>query len=436
MVTGVKRRSASPGRTTSASSTPQQRRKPVPEQRPLRLAAVLFVLSMQAVTLLLALEHLPSLKSSPILVASVGVLSLAGISIGAKHAFMTCGCTFSPSAIFFAVTGWSAAIDLVLALALRGATTLGKFYVETGEEYFKSSWGYFALLWDGTAHYALQLTLAHATLLGRPCRVAGLVWAGSIINSMPVLLLGGASGVFSSHIKPSTALNAPYVLVPIAYLASILEDGRELGSAKRGVAAKDGVNGRWGDTTAVEKYFWAAFHFGAICVHALRAAVVLGSQAPLALWWGVHVDPILLMTSRASHGFVRVQCLVFFFYYVPYHAWALYDLLLVSTTNSDATTTASRAKGVRKSRRATWATIFAGGYLQAQVTFIGAAALRWVGFQPLVSEPPSEPPPCKDWLGSCQALASATQLMPHAGWALGVALIVLPAAWAVRCLRD
>ena len=155
MATGVKRRSASPGRTTSASSKPQQRRKPVPEQRPLRLAAVLFVLSMQAVTLLLALEHLPSLKSSPILVATVGVLSLAGIAVGAKHAFMTCGCTFSPSAIFFAVTGWSAAIDLVLALALRGTTTLGKFYVETGEEYFKSSWGYFALLWHGTAHYAL-----------------------------------------------------------------------------------------------------------------------------------------------------------------------------------------------------------------------------------------------------------------------------------------
>ena len=64
-------------------------------------------------------------------------------------------------------------------------------------------------MWDGTAHYALQLYLARATLLGQPCRIAGLVWAGSIINSMPVLLLGGASGVYSADIKPSTALNAP-----------------------------------------------------------------------------------------------------------------------------------------------------------------------------------------------------------------------------------
>ena len=397
------RRSTSPGRAASParvapSAAPSARATtPARQQRPTVLALVLILLSLQAVTLLFVLEFVPSLKESPLSVASVGVASLVGIAAGARYAFTYCGCQFSLSAIFFAVVCWSAAIDLLLALALRGTTVLGKFYVSTGEEYFKSSWGFFALLWDGTAHYAMQLFLAHATLLGRPRRAVGLAWAGSIINSMPVLLLGGATGIFSSHIKPATALNAPYVLVPIAYLAALIRDEGVSGKATAS-GGGGGARTRVAPMTTFEAFVWATAHVSAILVHAWRAIVVLGSQAPLALWWLLHVDPILGETARPSHGFVRVQCLVFFFYYIPYHAWALADLLF--------------GRQRHRRNRSTWAVIVAGGYAQAQATYMGAAALRWVGFAPLVAYP-----------------------LPMYGRLLGLGLATFPTMWAVRCCK-
>lgn len=250
-------------------------------------------------------------------------------------------------------------------------------------------------MWDGTAHYALQLHLARATLLGRPCRLAGLVWAGSIINSMPVLLLGGASGVYSADIKPSTALNAPYVLVPIAYLISIL-------TPKSPGAVSQDAGGRTVGPVGPSTYAWAGAHAAAIGIHSWRAIVVLGSRAPLALWWVSHVDPVLGDVTRPSFGFVRVQILVFFFYYIPFHSWAVYSLLVPSSTKTAA----------GRQRLATWATFFAGAYAQAQATSGGAACLKWVGFEPL-----------------------AWQLVPTAGLALSFALVLMPALFALRCCR-
>ena len=374
------------------------------EKRPGVLTAVLILLSLQAVTLLAALEAMPSLKASPIAVAAIGVVSLAVVGAGALRAFRACGCQFSLAAVFFAVTGWSAAIDLVLALSLLGLTRLGKFYVVNGEEYFKSSWGCFALLWDGTAHYAAQLFLAHATLLGRPCRRVGLAWAGSIINSMPVLLLGGATGHYSADIKPSTGLNAPYVLVPIAYLVTILDEDHTTMKPARPAAAKATtravMTANAKPASVSHRYVsaaWALGHILAVLVHAWRAVVVLGSRAPLALWWIAQVEPILGDSSRPSFGFIRVQCLVFFFYYVPYHAWATHSLL---------TTKPSDAK--RRQTLATWSMVVAGGYAQAQVCCGSAAFLKWTGFEPL------------------QMVART----PAAGLALNLALAALPAAFA------
>ena len=357
------------------------------------MLVVLLFIALQALTLLAALEVFPSLTSSPGAVAAVGVLALGGSGALGVVGFRACGCTFSWTAAFFAVTGWSATIDLILSLSLLGATPLGKFYVETGEEYFKSAWGFLVLMWDGTAHFALQLFLAHSTLLGRPCRLAGLVWAGSIINSMPVLLLGGATGVYSADIKPSTALNAPYVLVPIAYLSALLaapstEEPKEAGRKATAAAATPKLS-----TPAA--YAWAAAHALAVVVHAWRAVVVMGSRAPLALQWVESVEPVLAQATRPSFGFLRVQCLVFAFYYIPFHAWACYALLMARPAKGRTLTT--------------WATVFAGGYAQAQATCGGAALLSWTGFEPL-----------------------APQSVPAGGWALGLALALLPAAFAVH----
>ena len=54
--------------------------------------------------------------------------------------------------------------------------------------------------------------------------------------------------------------------------------------------------------------------------------------------------------------------------------------------------------------------VIAGGYAQAQATYLGSAARQWTGFGPL------------------EAVT-----LPAAAWLLNVVLVALPAAYAARC---
>ncbi|KAL1522742.1 hypothetical protein AB1Y20_017715 [Prymnesium parvum] len=370
------------------------------------VALVLVGLSLQSYTILLVLEYFQSVRSSPLGVALLGVLSLGGLGALALACFKQCGCRLSLSAMFFAVTSWSALLDLVLGVALIGATRLGKFYMETGEEYFKSSWGFWALVWDGTAHYCLQLFLSHATLLDRPRDGAALFWCGSILNSMPVLLLGAATGRYSGEIKPSTALNVPYVLAPVSILISYVKTVAP-GSAAHAPIASPGVGARSSKVkpqrhasserpaayTSVLDVCFLVWHVVMIVVHCWRAITVLGGKQMAATQWIDNVEPILGATERPSFGFVRVQLLVYFFYYIPFHAWALVS---------------SRA-GISP-WFASWATVMAGGYAQAEVTCIGCSLFRWVGFRPLV-----------------------VQMVPLAYYTLHAPMLLMPLLFLAHC---
>jgi hypothetical protein len=371
---------------------------------PVLLALVLFVLSLQGITVLIILEWLPSLKAQPTGVAALGVgflLCFGGLSL---TCFRRCGCKLSLTAAFFAVTSWSAVVDFVLAAALINATPVSRFYMETGEEYFKSSWGFWALAWDGTAHYCLQLFLAHSTLLERPKASATLFWAGSIINSMPVLLLGAATGSYSAEIKPSTALNAPYVLFPIAILTQTLASSPGPATSSAVPRSIQAAAGRQPRSTAARVHrMWelgfdgtmAIFHASAILLHCWRAIVVLGGKEAAVGGWVSLVEPMLAEAShsRPSFGFVRVQLLVYFFYYVPFHTWAL-----------------ARTAAPPSPALTAWAMVIAGGCAQAEATCIGAAATRWVGFQPLELQP-----------------------LPPPFLALHVPMALMPLAYALRC---
>ena len=80
---------------------------------------------------------------------------------------------------------------------------------------------------------------------------------------------------------------------------------------------------------------------------------------------------------------------------MPYHAWASYQLALGASASTEL---------------ADWATLFAGAYAQAQVTYVGSVAFEWVKFGPL-----------------------APNHVPPAALGLGGALAVLPALFAARC---
>eukprot|EP00658_Telonema_sp_P-2_P066004 TRINITY_DN55120_c0_g1_i2.p1 TRINITY_DN55120_c0_g1~~TRINITY_DN55120_c0_g1_i2.p1 ORF type:complete len:329 (-),score=74.10 TRINITY_DN55120_c0_g1_i2:119-1105(-) len=272
------------------------------------------------------------------------------------------GCRFSVPGIFFTVVTCTAMVDLVLALGMADCTQLGRFYLHTGEEYFKTGWGFWTLLWDGTAHYCLQAFLAYVFLTGRSAELIGLVWSGSIINSMPVLLLGAAVGGFSEDIKPSTALNAPYVLVPILFLWRVLTKPSESQVAK----PHSVFELKSSPCALIARMLLLIFHNLAILVHVFRAMAVLGSKARIAVDFA-ELDPLLGWVDDGSHGFIKVQLVQSFFYFIPFHALALSHLIAPN----------SLVHQVSMSR---WALVFVGAYLQAEVTHIGASGMRWDDF--------------------------------------------------------
>ena len=341
-----------------------------------KLLALLICFTAQAVTILLILERFPNIKHNSLALVCIGVGALLFFLFVAHKLFQNVlgksrAATIPISGIFFTVTCWSACIDLIFTLSLLGITNLGRFYMHHGEEYFRTAYGVGCLGYDGTIHLVLQIYLAHTTLMGRNDSkqlFAGLLWAGSIINSMPPLLMGGATGAFSANIKPSTALNAPYVLIPIAYAVSLFAND-ESKHATRTIKAKEkGLS--FFDIVRI------LGHSLSILFHIIRGLAVLDSQTSVARWWIANCEPILNVSAKSypDYGVVTVQMLQNFFYMIPYHGACV----------------AAIGLNKRSPVRAKLSIFMAGALLNGQMVYIIIGSFRLIDFgdlQPL--HPPS-----------------------------------------------
>ena len=339
-----------------------------------KLLAVLLCFTAQAFTILLILEQFPNLKRNSVALVCIGVGALTFFMVVAHKLFQLVlgkdrAAKIPVSAAFFTVTCWSACIDLIFTLSLLGFTNIGSFYMHHGEEYFRTAYGVGCLGYDGTIHLLLQIYLAHSTLLGRNDSnqlFVGLFWAGSIINSMPPLLMGGATGAFSATIKPSTALNAPYVLIPIAYAVSIFanndNDNTNKSARRKNIPCVDFVR--------------ISGHVLSIIFHIIRCMAVLDSQSTVARWWTATSEPILDVASKgyADYGVVRVQMLQNFFYLIPYHGACVSAIM----SNHQSATYAKLS------------VLVAGASLNAQSVYVTIGSVNLVDFGDLRwLEPPS-----------------------------------------------
>mmetsp|Transcript_28768 Transcript_28768/g.79256 ORF Transcript_28768/g.79256 Transcript_28768/m.79256 type:complete len:427 (+) Transcript_28768:65-1345(+) len=318
---------------------------------PIGVAAVLVLVSVSLVPFLCTFDWLQEVAQSPVGVALVDAAALALVAGMGVRSLRWCGWNPSLFNVFFMVTMCSAMLHLIFAASLLGLTHVGRFYMQSGEQYFKTSWGISTLLWDGTIHYTLQWYIAWRTLLGRPCTGAGLFWSGSMMNSMLVLFLGAFTGDFASSIKPSTALNAPYFLLAFWILGRLLADPRFSTSRKPSEGAQHFVD-----------YMLLLYHATAVLLHIVRAIAVLGSESPVAILWIDGIEPELLRQGgNKSSSFILAQVLLYFFYYIPFHVLAAWRPFT----------------GNHQGPLAAWATVVAGGYAHGQATYIGAAVLRW-----------------------------------------------------------
>lgn len=231
----------------------------------------------------------------------------------------------------FTLFAFTSMVDLALALTIDGHTSLLLFYCREGEVYLTTAHGLWINYWDGSFHYACYLLLTVCLLRGDSYaapwfRVVGLIWGGSILNSMICLFTASAVGTHAQQIKPSYLLNIPYGLFPLIFV------GRVWRARPETVLAETPASRLQLDSTRRDErkplWVWpidallivAAFLCSCICV--LRALVVLRSRLPLAEHYGAAFEPHL----QDPTAYPTLQMLTYFFYLVPYLAWACLQL--------------------------------------------------------------------------------------------------------------
>ncbi|CAJ0584002.1 unnamed protein product, partial [Mesorhabditis spiculigera] len=121
---------------------------------------------------------------------------------------------------FFILCSWTCMVDLALLLETIGlADDRFELWLKIAEPYLDTTWGASVNLIDATVHYVLYMVMIKRQLEGKSYDKLGLFWAGSILNSMSVLLgsayLGHADG--THEIKAGISLNIPYLILPTLF---------------------------------------------------------------------------------------------------------------------------------------------------------------------------------------------------------------------------
>jgi len=261
----------------------------------------------------------------------------------------------------FCVFAFTSMVDLILAFTIEGTTSVLRFYLDEGERYLRTPHGLWINAWDGTFHYACYVLLTGLLLRAGHSysdalfRSVGLLWSGSILNSMIVLFVGSATGHHAQHIKPSYLLNIPYALFPAIFLYRILQ--------ARPQAKGKGADG----SVSVRKPLWQwlvdvpllVLIATSICLSVVRALCVLRSSLPLAVRYASSSGEAHLLDPSA---YPTLQMLVYAFYLLPFLAWAALRL-------GDPTMRPHESDAAFRD----WSIFALGAVLQGSFSYVGAA---------------------------------------------------------------
>ncbi|KAH9256643.1 hypothetical protein BASA81_005147 [Batrachochytrium salamandrivorans] len=326
-----------------------------------RLVFGALALLMQSAPLSLGVFWLfPELAENDLILFTVMILLL--VLVGGIMAITFQLLKVRMDALSFGLTfaAFTAYMDLFLASAIGlEHFPLGKFYLQSAEKYFGCAYGFSTVLWDGTFQFPVQFALAYWSLMQQGYHYLGLIWAGSIINSMFPLLVGAFVGPYSPEIGLATWLNAPYVVFPVSVIVYLMQ-------RRRTESSHVAVNNR-----SPVDFLVILFHLVMPVVHLIRVLVVLGSQHWLANWWTTQVEPIwrpghaLDLDDRQDLAFLSVQTVQSAWWFIPIHMFVAYELVRRTRKN------VRRAGGVEADLSA----LLAGAYLQSTACVVGTSVL-------------------------------------------------------------
>jgi transmembrane 6 superfamily len=229
-------------------------------------------------------------------------------------------------AALFSLFAFTCVVDLLLALNIDGHLDWLSYYLSEGERYLLTPFGAAINYYDGSVHYVFYLLLIHGIVSSRQSywhRAVGLLFVGSVLNSLTVFLPGNVFGRFGDELKLSFLLNVPYVLVPLLYLRRLANEhavGAHAVDRRRGSSI--GAN-----VSAAVLLVFCAFQS---VVWFARLGVVLHAPSDVFARYAALVEPNLLDTTH----YPTMQALFDFFVRGPLHLVAARALLWRAETPS------------------------------------------------------------------------------------------------------
>lgn len=305
----------------------KEAKKKAPEQRMNDFDSFRTVASITLITpfVLFVMELLPSTRNHHLVMGSIAALIMMVV-------FVYCYFLFKRSAIENKLLGatmlfvvWTASTSTFISLSMLNFTNLGRFYIETGEKYFASTYGFFCLFWDGSFHLLIQSVIVFSILTNRPYKYFLLIWCGSILNSLLPFFLGAATGPFSDQFQFAMSLNIPYLFFPLAICFQTIYS-----NPKHGRVCGEQVSENSNARSLLMHGFLLFYHFAAVVVHMYRAIFVMGSKMPMAILFVSQVDAILKQNSNhdllSSHSFLNTQAMQSFFFLNLFHVFAFHEV--------------------------------------------------------------------------------------------------------------
>ncbi|CAL1538975.1 unnamed protein product [Lymnaea stagnalis] len=254
-----------------------------------------------------------NLMQDQITVFIAGVITLSLVTIVPYLLFRRLFNQVDPFVLILAVFSWSCMIDLGIGLELDGfiSNFMGFYFIE-GEPYLNTAHGAVISYWDGIVHFILGLAIISLYCQRQSYRAFGLYWAGSILNSMIVLIPGGIAG--NHPFKLSILLNVPYLILPLLAGFKLLHDRPVQSSTVQKFKPI------W--ERPVDLFFFIYF-IGAIFLSLFRGLAVLGGNAEAMKEYIQTIEPYLADETN----FPKFQMIVYGYFFLAYYLGAAYALL-------------------------------------------------------------------------------------------------------------
>ncbi|CAK8695650.1 unnamed protein product [Clavelina lepadiformis] len=196
---------------------------------------------------------------------------------------------------------WSCIIDLAFFFEVVGIVKdVMRFYLETGEPYFDTSFGALILLSDVLINYPLLLYIIYQIDNKLDCRNAVMFWGGTAVTNLVCLIGGALFGEYRHNMYPASFLNIPYTVIPVYVTCKFLLQPRNFEYQKARSNSRRPI---------LFSFFLAIGMIAVIMLGIVRGLAAFRFPATFATYYATNVEPYVMDPA----GFGAVWPMYFMF---------------------------------------------------------------------------------------------------------------------------